>query len=639
MTDLISNGERLRSVRAKLNAALRPYASRAEFEKAVVPDAVTLVNVIVGADIYQCVRDIAGDWVDGGGKRWRAAVINSISAQFFEETRDEAVAAGNAAASAQAVSEAARDQAVSARDAAFVSLNIYASTAAGLAATVVGDQFQVVSGEEVIRYRHDAGPVATELVRFPRADHGHPAAKISDSTAAGRALLTAADLDAQRDTLGIGDVEFAAISGGDDGVAFTDLDGFLFGSLGRTSAEIAGCEIRQMEGLPTATLVGNDLFVIEQAASAAPDLRPYFGTNLYGVAGVDLPIYLSGLIANREDVWRGRMVLAGDAVADGMRRLSIAADLLGSTARLQIRPIEGRGAPHMELPLSVYAAPQSPASGGSPVILSVGDSITQRAGTAWAAYFLSQWGYAPNFVGTLLSEADGPATGKLGEGKPGHTLQDLAYLATNRVAPLPEGDEALYAAMDTTNKRLWNTMLRAANEADPEDDVRNGYVLDFQFYVARHGLTTPTILWHGYGTNDIRDIGPGSIENHIYDLDSLVYRRWHSDYPTAPVVRWLPGTAVEFERNEVWLRSYIPAIRGMLRAASEAAGPVLLVPTWAMHSPEAGFDLTAPTETPDPVTGHIVRQIGDTIHPTGGSRRELFRALAAAIACAATSNY
>lgn len=61
--------------------------------------------------------------------------------------------------------------AASARDAAFINANVYADTAAGLAAVALNDQFQVVSGTEVIRYREDAGPVATEVARYPSADN------------------------------------------------------------------------------------------------------------------------------------------------------------------------------------------------------------------------------------------------------------------------------------------------------------------------------------------------------------------------------------------------------------------------------------------------------------------------------------
>lgn len=84
----------------------------------------------------------------------------------------DAQAAQAAAEAAQAAAELAETNAETARDAAFVNADVYADTTAGLAAVALGEQFQVVSadGSEIIRYREDAGPVATEVARYPSAD-------------------------------------------------------------------------------------------------------------------------------------------------------------------------------------------------------------------------------------------------------------------------------------------------------------------------------------------------------------------------------------------------------------------------------------------------------------------------------------
>ncbi|ABL68491.1 hypothetical protein OC539_01690 [Paracoccus denitrificans] len=438
---------------------------------------------------------------------------------------------------------------------------------------------------------------------------------------------------------------FATAEGSPFDSHLTDSRGDLLAGWAADRAALAGMDFLRNDGLDRPVVVGSDNFVLWYPPDAEPAqnpaLTPYFGSRLFGIAGERLPIYAAGLIANRADVEQVRLVLAGAAgeVGYGDRRVDVDAAGLGASAALQLRNRADAGGPFVELPLTVHAAPKAPGSGDAPVILSVGDSITHRSGTALAAVYLDEWGYTPDFIGTLMSETGGDAPPVAGEGKPGHCLQDLTYDVTNRVQPLAPGDESLYNAMSTADKRLRNTMLRAATGGDDPADVRNGYVLDFGFYITRHGLATPTVLWQGYGTNDIRDIPAGDIEDRIHDMDSLVYRRWHAAYPSAPVVRWMPGTAWDADRNLVWTASYIPTIRGMLRAAAEATGPVLLVPTWAMHTPEAGYDLVPSPAIPDPVTGHIVRTIGDTIHPTGASRRELFRAVAAALACASTGNF
>ena len=78
----------------------------------------------------------------------------------------------------------------SARSDIYISANVYPSPAAGLAATTPGQQFQTISvnGENVVRYRHDAGGVATEIARFPTATMVNAAV-----TAASTAATTAAN--------------------------------------------------------------------------------------------------------------------------------------------------------------------------------------------------------------------------------------------------------------------------------------------------------------------------------------------------------------------------------------------------------------------------------------------------------------
>jgi lysophospholipase L1-like esterase len=98
------------------------------------------------------------------------AETNAELAETNAETaRDAAIVAKTAA-------ELAETNAETARDAAFVNANVYADTAAGLAAVALNGQFQVVSGTEVIRYREDAGPVATEVARYPSANAVHTVA-------------------------------------------------------------------------------------------------------------------------------------------------------------------------------------------------------------------------------------------------------------------------------------------------------------------------------------------------------------------------------------------------------------------------------------------------------------------------------
>ncbi len=159
MTNLIANGETLRAVRAKMNATLNPYASRAEFEGAVIPPAVLMVYVIDGRDVYALIRDPAGDWTSFDGAKWTARIDGGLSSEAIAEAvtatetaRGEAVAAATlSAAYAQtpedttvpggagysalhyaAKAAAARVLAETARDASLLSRGLFASTAQGI---------------------------------------------------------------------------------------------------------------------------------------------------------------------------------------------------------------------------------------------------------------------------------------------------------------------------------------------------------------------------------------------------------------------------------------------------------------------------------------------------------------------------
>jgi lysophospholipase L1-like esterase len=120
------------------------------------------------------IGDIAADVVAAEAAKVAAetAQANAEIAETNAETAETgAEAAKVAAETAQVGAELAQANAETARDAAFVNADVYADTAAGIAGTTVGDQFQVIDGDEIVRYSHDSGPVATEVARYPSADY------------------------------------------------------------------------------------------------------------------------------------------------------------------------------------------------------------------------------------------------------------------------------------------------------------------------------------------------------------------------------------------------------------------------------------------------------------------------------------
>lgn len=118
-------------------------------DRATVADGVIDAATIINDNVAE-IEAIPG----------QVSTVESIADAFGGIATIEAIAAGV---------DADRIAAEAARDAATVNAAVYASTAAAQAdaGLVVGAQYQVVSGSEVIRYRKDSSSASTEVARYP----------------------------------------------------------------------------------------------------------------------------------------------------------------------------------------------------------------------------------------------------------------------------------------------------------------------------------------------------------------------------------------------------------------------------------------------------------------------------------------
>ncbi|EHM01167.1 hypothetical protein HMPREF9946_02242 [Acetobacteraceae bacterium AT-5844] len=381
------------------------------------------------------------------------------------------------------------------------------------------------------------------------------------------------------------------------------------------------------------------------------DIRPFFSDTLWGVEGVPVSIYLDGLLADRADmplcrltVTSGAGSVAGkDALAAGIGRVDVDVAKLSASAQLVVHPATWDGGTRAVLPLAVRAAPRSPAVAPAPNVLLLGDSITNRSAAWLMNQYLTAWGYAPSFVGTLRGTSgdasSGTTGGLLGEGREGHQTEDFDYTRTSRVEPLAAGQEASYLAMAKDDARFLIPWLRAEASGDPEEDVRNGYVMDWLYYQSRFGglltIPTPDIVVLGLGTNNAIYSAPAGLYDTIYAADMLMYRRLRAAWPNVKIIRMLPGASRSVEKDALWKSAYIPMIRAMRKAiADTASSNIVLAPTWAMAGQDVGYSLT--TTTPDPDTGALLTTLNDATHPIHAGRAELWRAVAGYVAVAAT---
>lgn len=90
-------------------------------------------------------------------------VLDAQSARSASEVASSAASVASASAAAdRALTQAARD-------AAFINADVFADIATGRAAVADGGQFQVVTGDQIIRYRRDSSSAQTEVARYPAA--------------------------------------------------------------------------------------------------------------------------------------------------------------------------------------------------------------------------------------------------------------------------------------------------------------------------------------------------------------------------------------------------------------------------------------------------------------------------------------
>lgn len=355
--------------------------------------------------------------------------------------------------------------------------------------------------------------------------------------------------------------------------------------------------------------------------------------------GSGVEIYPQNLIPRRDRADNVVSVISSttggtNRASDSGRAIRVSAKEYGATATLQMRS-KLNPSDHRYMNLSLKNVPvQSPTKALN--ILFIGDSIGNRFGGRLLRQFLEPMGFVPSFIGTLQGSGNptnsNDDTGEMGECREGWETGDFTYAVTDRVSIVPPGGEAAYLALPKLSRWPSNPFLRASISSDPAAIIRNGYVFDPAFYQTRFSLPTPDVVINMVGTNDARDRLASAIYGQVLSNDTLMHNQIKAAWPNAKIIRGVPGTAIDTDRNLVWTSHYVPMIRAIQDAAAAVASSNLTVaPVWAMADPETGYFVSG---TPD-ATGFISGNWQDPIHPINASRAALYQALAGYVGAAA----
>lgn len=503
-----------------------------------------------------------------------------------------------------------------------------------------GDTFET-------RYRNDAG-VAVQVGRVSSAD-------VVESLAE---LVKSFDVSS-------GEVEIAVISDQEGGVhmrltdkrltapsfevvsipgavAISDAEGAtpfysdekmtLLGPLEMRPTDLPGIYVSDLDGA-----ILNDLSSPFTDSSDADDVGPLDGSLLFSPVIATSPvsdtkIHIASLLPRREQVGEVTASLGSATTSASAlgQVLPISQSSYGDQAVLSLRATASPSVRRfMQLTLK-----NVPVQTGSPVIkvLMIGDSITNYAGAYILDQYLRDLGFSPVFIGTLRGAGPGESAtgtgGLLGEGRHGWQARDYTYAISRRLI-VEVGQEAAYQAMAKSTKVNYNPFLRAATPEDSADLVRNGYVFDPAFYQSRFGLDTPDVVVSLLGTNDALNIDPGSISSEIQDADRIMHTQIKAAWPSAKILRSVPGTAIDDTRNALWSSTYTRMIAGIQQSAKDIGSPVSIAPLWAMANHESGYALPASSPGDD---GFISGNWSDDIHPIGSARYAYYRAMAPYVA-------
>lgn len=538
-----------------------------------------------------------------------------------------------------------------------LSVGVYPNTAAGIAATTTGKYFSVPSsntGEYLILYLNNAG-AAVEIKRYPSAEIVQKLDALVKQSASEVEYLTIVTLEAATllrltekrlatTAFTLGSEQEATIIGDKEGatVLYSDSNRTQIGPLNMRYTTRPGLYVTTPDGeiLQDLSKFGGD-----GSESSEATVLPFEGGLLFGPtiampAAGEATIFVNNLLSRRERVTSvhaaigsGSLTSFSGAATEGTV-LKIKAAEYSNSAVLHLRAITDVDQ-RMTMPLKLIKVPQQ---SGTPLkVLIIGDSIVNRQGAQLTKSYLTKMGFAPTMVGTLRGSANASnnddMTGEYGEGREGWETGDYTGDIIDRLQLITPGTEAAYMAMTKAEKQRKNPMLRAATGSDPDEIIRNGYVMDMAFYQTRFGLETPDVVINALGTNNVRDRSVDVIADQIYADDILFYRQVWAAWPNARIVRSLPGTAFNNSRNNLWTTSYTPMIKAMRKAINDTNNSkIYLAPTWALVSSEVGYPVATAAPNED---GFIAGNFLNFVHPEFCGRQGLYEVLASYVAAAA----
>lgn len=373
--------------------------------------------------------------------------------------------------------------------------------------------------------------------------------------------------------------------------------------------------------------------VFAQEWPVPEEMDALYGPKHYAIAGRVVPFFTQSMLAGKRDGERQpRLTVRSSAATDAgipymiSSQGSFELDYSRATSPMLFETQGGKEGAIRRARREVAIVRSAGPYVGSPVILGIGDSVTNRSNLNKVEAKLEAVGLTPTFIGTILQQG-----GVYGEGRESWEWQDWYYGDTTYPAVTDVPAYLALAADGTGSDRRQghNPWVRPATGGDPVGKVFNGHIFDFGWGLSRLGLATPTHVPINLGTNDINQRDPAtSLAQAKKGLEILVpsIRAAGANIEIGIGLHNVPRASLP---DRKWFEEQVPMIRAIIDYVKTLGdSKVNVLPYWAHMSVDTGW----PENDLYEIENMKVVRASDDLHPSDDNRHFMAEVTAAWVA-------
>ncbi|WP_026465063.1 SGNH/GDSL hydrolase family protein, partial [Adhaeribacter aquaticus] len=348
------------------------------------------------------------------------------------------------------------------------------------------------------------------------------------------------------------------------------------------------------------------------------DTKLIFPNKLFVVEGRPFQLYLSSMLPDRNKTVASR-VAAFQSINNAKlpynilftNTLEVNPDRLGSTATLTLRNA-GLADREMQLALTVHKSPANKTK--SINVWYGGDSTVAQSTTPLLEKFASG-NITATSIGTRLNGA------YYSEGRGGWKGADFVYIQnSNGHAPLPIGSEAQALSLGNDTR---NPFIRVATGSDAAEDIKNGYIFDFRFYLNRFSFADPDVVVLNFMTNDINNDGTNIGVANALEAYRIIIASIRSACPNAKIGIAMPMNGNNSYFNPLWYDGYVKTFLKLCELyGNQQNNNIYVIGAHAYLTDQFIYPMN--TVSTDSQTGLIEQSLNDGTHPINPIGRHLF---------------